>query len=60
VGGSGQPGGYQREFCVYGQAGEPCPRCGNLIECIRLAGRATHFCSHCQPRLSANGRPMRK
>jgi formamidopyrimidine-DNA glycosylase len=48
VGGSGLQGGYQNEFRVYGRKGEPCPRCGTAIACIRLAGRATHFCPECQ------------
>jgi len=55
VGGSGREGEYQREFRVYGQTGAPCPRCGRRIECIRLAGRSTHFCRRCQPT-----RPQRK
>jgi len=50
VGGSGQKGKYQEEFAVYGRTGKPCPRCGNSIECIRLAGRSTHFCPKCQRR----------
>jgi len=33
---------------VYGKSGEPCPRCGQPIIKIRLAGRGTHFCEHCQ------------
>jgi formamidopyrimidine-DNA glycosylase len=49
VGGSGRKGQYQKEFRVYHRAGQPCPRCRLLIECIRLAGRATHFCRRCQP-----------
>ncbi len=49
VGGSGRKGQYQEEFRVYGRTGEPCPRCGQPIECIRLAGRSTHYCSRCQP-----------
>jgi formamidopyrimidine-DNA glycosylase len=48
IGGSGRQGEYQKEFRVYGRAGEPCPRCGASIGCIRLAGRSTHFCPHCQ------------
>jgi formamidopyrimidine-DNA glycosylase len=50
VGGSGLGGNYQHEFRVYGRTGEPCPRCCKLIECIRLAGRATHYCPRCQRR----------
>lgn len=49
VGGSGLQGGYQREFRVYSRTGQPCPRCRQPIERIRLAGRSTHFCAHCQP-----------
>jgi formamidopyrimidine-DNA glycosylase len=48
VGGSGLQGGYQNEFRVYGRTGQPCPRCGAAIAFVRLAGRATHFCPHCQ------------
>jgi formamidopyrimidine-DNA glycosylase len=49
VGGEGLQGNYQREFRVYGRTGEPCPRCRTAIECVRLAGRSTHFCPQCQP-----------
>jgi formamidopyrimidine-DNA glycosylase len=48
VGGSGLRGGYQLEFAVYGRKGEPCVKCGRAIECVRLAGRSTHFCPACQ------------
>jgi formamidopyrimidine-DNA glycosylase len=48
VGGSGLQGQYQNEFRVYGRSGAPCPRCGTLIERIRLAGRSTHYCPRCQ------------
>lgn len=48
VGGSGQSGAYQREFRVYGQDGNPCPRCRYPVERIRLAGRSTHYCPKCQ------------
>lgn len=48
VGGSGLKGEYQREFRVYGRYGKPCTHCRRPIERIRLAGRATHFCAHCQ------------
>jgi formamidopyrimidine-DNA glycosylase len=49
VGGSGLPGGYQREFRAYDRRGQPCPRCRTPIERCRLAGRSTHFCPKCQP-----------
>jgi formamidopyrimidine-DNA glycosylase len=48
VGGSGQRGGYQEEFRVYGRAGGACVRCKGRIERVRLAGRSTHFCPRCQ------------
>ncbi|HTU17147.1 MAG TPA: bifunctional DNA-formamidopyrimidine glycosylase/DNA-(apurinic or apyrimidinic site) lyase [Gemmataceae bacterium] len=53
VGGSGLQGAYQNEFRVYGRAGEPCPRCGAVIECRRLAGRSSHFCPRCQKAISS-------
>jgi formamidopyrimidine-DNA glycosylase len=49
VGGTGRRGRYQEEFRVYGRTGWLCRRCGNTIECLRLAGRSTHFCPCCQP-----------
>jgi formamidopyrimidine-DNA glycosylase len=48
VGGSGQRGGFQDRFAVYGRTGEPCPRCGRPIESVRLGGRSTHYCPRCQ------------
>ncbi|MCL2136137.1 MAG: bifunctional DNA-formamidopyrimidine glycosylase/DNA-(apurinic or apyrimidinic site) lyase [Coriobacteriia bacterium] len=33
---------------VYGRSGQACPRCGKPITKIRLAGRGTHLCEHCQ------------
>ncbi len=48
VGGSGLRGGYQEEFRVYGRTGEPCRECGRPLCQIRLAGRSTHYCPHCQ------------
>ncbi len=49
VGGSGRKGEFQNEFRVYGRTGEPCPHCKDPIECVRLAGRSTHYCPSCQP-----------
>jgi len=36
----------------------PCPRCGRPITAVRVAGRTTYFCPHCQ-RLDAKG-PIRR
>ncbi|HEX3151409.1 MAG TPA: bifunctional DNA-formamidopyrimidine glycosylase/DNA-(apurinic or apyrimidinic site) lyase [Gemmataceae bacterium] len=41
-------GRNQHKLKAYGRTGEPCPRCGTAIECVRLAGRSTHYCPHCQ------------
>jgi formamidopyrimidine-DNA glycosylase len=48
VGGSGRRGGYQHELLAYGRSGEPCSSCAAVIQCIRLAGRSTHYCPTCQ------------
>lgn len=48
VGGSGLKGQYQEEFRAYGRTGKPCRRCRQALVCVRLAGRATHYCPKCQ------------
>ncbi|MFM5891496.1 MAG: zinc finger domain-containing protein, partial [Dolichospermum sp.] len=27
---------------------KPCKICSNIIQRIKLGGRSSHFCSHCQ------------
>jgi len=44
----GASGSMQEEFRVYGQDGEPCPRCRATITKIRVGGRGTWFCPRCQ------------
>lgn len=44
----GRDGGYQSKHRVYGRAGKPCKRCGNLVERRVIAQRAAHFCPGCQ------------
>lgn len=44
----GGSGSAQEEFKVYGRDGEPCERCGTPIDKIRVAGRGTWYCPHCQ------------
>jgi formamidopyrimidine-DNA glycosylase len=41
-------GSFQDRFQVHRRAGEPCPRCGREIVKLRVAGRGTYVCSHCQ------------
>ncbi len=45
----GETGLFQIDLMVYGQAGEPCRRCGGPVERLVQAGRATFFCPRCQP-----------
>jgi len=47
---SGVNGKYQNEALVYGREGEPCRKCGHLIERIKLGGRSSHYCPFCQPK----------
>lgn len=44
----GEEGRQQEGLLVYGQAGQPCARCGTPIERIVVGGRGTHICPHCQ------------
>ena len=44
----GRPGWFARELAVYGRAGEPCPRCGTSIRCVRLGQRSSYWCPSCQ------------
>lgn len=41
-------GSFQEHLSVYGRAGEPCIRCGRVLEKIRVGGRSTVFCYSCQ------------
>lgn len=44
----GTKGHYLDQAWVYARQGEPCRKCGSMIQKIRVAGRGTHFCSQCQ------------
>ncbi|MBX4201646.1 bifunctional DNA-formamidopyrimidine glycosylase/DNA-(apurinic or apyrimidinic site) lyase [Candidatus Saccharibacteria bacterium] len=44
----GKKGSYLAFANVFRKEGQPCPRCGTPIEKIRVAGRGTHICPHCQ------------
>ena len=45
----GTSGQNQFFFRVYQKKGEPCLKCGTKIEYLKLNGRGTFFCPHCQP-----------
>jgi formamidopyrimidine-DNA glycosylase len=47
----GLRGAMQDEFLVHRREGEPCPRCGEMIVRVVIAGRSTYFCPSCQVRL---------
>jgi formamidopyrimidine-DNA glycosylase len=46
--GLGSEGLHHIRVHVFRRDGQPCGRCGQEIEKIRLAGRGTHFCPRCQ------------
>ena len=43
----GVHGLFQNKLSVHGRVGE-CPICGNSILKIKIGGRGTYYCSHCQ------------
>jgi formamidopyrimidine-DNA glycosylase len=45
---NGTSGYFERSLKVYGQQGEPCPRCGREIVREQFMNRGSHFCPHCQ------------
>lgn len=45
---NGASGYFSRSLNVYGQEGEPCPRCGTPIRRVMWTNRSTHFCPECQ------------
>ncbi len=50
VNGYGRHGGFQMALNVYGREGQACNHCGQEIVKLRVAGRGTHVCLHCQPK----------
>ncbi len=44
----GRRGSYLSFANVFRRQGKPCPRCGTTIIKIKVAGRGTHICPHCQ------------
>ncbi len=48
----GTRGDYLDKFAqVFRREGKPCSKCGAKITKIRVAGRGTHICPHCQRKL---------
>ena len=48
VNAEGKKGSYMDFARVFRREGQACPRCGTEIIKIRVAGRGTHVCPHCQ------------
>ena len=44
----GIAGNFTDYLQVFGRQGSPCHICGSEIKKIRVAGRGTHYCPHCQ------------
>ena len=44
----GNRGSYMSFAHVFRREGQPCDRCGTIIEKTRVAGRGTHICPYCQ------------
>lgn len=45
---NGESGYFDVELNAYGCEGEPCPRCGTLIQRLRFMNRSSHLCPKCQ------------
>lgn len=52
VNAEGKKGSYLSFARVFRREGQPCYRCGENIEKIRVAGRGTHICPRCQKKPS--------
>lgn len=48
VNAKGKKGSYMNFARVFRREGQKCPRCETTIIKIRVAGRGTHICPHCQ------------
>jgi len=45
----GDAGAFQNHFKAYGREGAACLVCGATMRAMRVAGRTSTFCPHCQP-----------
>ena len=48
--GKGIDGNFQTSLLAYGKKDQPCPRCGHIFRFIKVGGRGSTFCPHCQIR----------
>jgi formamidopyrimidine-DNA glycosylase len=47
---NGESGYFERSLAVYGQADQPCPRCGTPVRRDAFMNRSSFTCPRCQPR----------
>ncbi|WP_265522143.1 bifunctional DNA-formamidopyrimidine glycosylase/DNA-(apurinic or apyrimidinic site) lyase [Oerskovia flava] len=47
---NGRSGYFSRSLAVYGQEGQPCPRCGSLVRRDEFMNRSSFTCPTCQRR----------
>lgn len=45
---NGESGYFSRSLCVYGRAGDPCPRCLEPIVRVKFMNRSSFLCPKCQ------------
>ncbi|MBV7295200.1 bifunctional DNA-formamidopyrimidine glycosylase/DNA-(apurinic or apyrimidinic site) lyase [Corynebacterium sp. TAE3-ERU12] len=45
---NGESGYFSRQLNAYGQAGQPCPRCGTVITRRVFMNRSSYLCPRCQ------------
>ncbi|MBU4567726.1 MAG: DNA-formamidopyrimidine glycosylase, partial [Alphaproteobacteria bacterium] len=48
AGTDGALGYFQHRFDVYDREGQPCKRCGGMVQRIVQSGRSTFYCQSCQ------------
>ena len=48
VDGNNEKGDMQNFLQIFLKEGEPCPKCGAVIERIKVVGRSSYFCPRCQ------------
>jgi len=46
---NGESGYFDRSLAVYGQEGQPCPRCGTPVRRDAFMNRSSYTCPRCQP-----------
>jgi formamidopyrimidine-DNA glycosylase len=53
---NGDSGYFSRSLNAYGQEGEPCPRCGSIIQREKFMNRSSFSCPRCQRMQGRSGR----